>query len=489
MKKKFLLVLTCCALAASMVLTACNNGTSGSSTPASSTAESSTAANTASSEEPTASEAPQSDAETGTLTLWTWKVAMTPGFREAGEKFKEISGFDVEVEAFTPDDTYRQKVIAAANSGDLPDLIHWWATRGYGFENALVNMNDRVDDSYKAKFNPTAFDESIVRQSDVETWAGDAEKGDVIKALQVGDLYQIPLDVGGFFTIYANNEILSQVGLDNKVPENFDQFVEYAKQVSDETDKGGFVFAGGLPDVYYNWMGRAIEATYLGVEGSVDLINRRAKMSDNIEPLKAFERLCQSGAILDGSIAMDIDAGDMAFASGDAAYLLGGTFTYGQLSAMGMDVDNVFSFVVPMIEGSKVTEPFEVTPFTLTAMMIPQNSQHQDAAFEYINYITQDPTGTTTFANGAYILPAGLLDDSTITMLSPALQDMYGSLSTTVNVTSQVDNWPEGPRRGDHKEYELLYADMQAMMIGDMTAEQAAANFDANAEAQAAAGQ
>jgi multiple sugar transport system substrate-binding protein len=428
-------------------------------------------------------------AEGGTLSLWTWKVAMQPGFREAGELYAAKSGFNVEVEAFTPDDTYRQKVIAAANSGDLPDVIHWWATRGYGFENALVNMTSRVDDAYKAKFNPAAFDESIVRPADVENWANNAEVDNVRKGLKAGDIYQIPLDVGGFFTIYANNEILAQVGLEDKVPENFDQFVEYAKKVADETDKGGFVFAGGLPDVYYNWMGRAIEATYLGAEGSVDIINRRAKMSDNIEPLKAFERLCQSGAILDGSVAMDIDAGDMAFAAGEAAYLLGGTFTFGQLSAMGMDVNNVFSFLTPMISGSKVTEPFELTPFPLTAMMVSNTSQHQEAAMGYIDYIVSDPEGAATFANGAYCLPAYLLDSATISKLSPALQSMYNGLSTKINITSVVDNWPEGLKRTDNKEYELLYADMQQMMMGALTAEQAAANFDANAAAQAAAGQ
>jgi multiple sugar transport system substrate-binding protein len=395
----------------------------------------------------------------------------------------------VEVEAFTPDDTYRQKAIAAANSGDLPDVIHWWATKGYGFENALVNLTDVVDDAYKAKFNPVAFNESIVTETDVANWAADPMKDDVTKSLKAGDLYQIPLDVGGFFTIFANNEILSQVGLEGQVPANFDQFVEYAKKVADETDFGGFVFEGGLPDVYYNWMGRAVEAMYYGPETSVDIINRRATMSDNPAQLQAFERLATSGAILEGAVAMDIDQGDQAFASGQEAYLLGGSFTYGQLSAMGMDVSQVSSFLVPMIEGSAVTDPFVLTPFTLTALMIPQSSANQEVAMDYIKFVTEDPVGVTTFANGAYVLPAGLLDDATIAMLSPALQDMYNGLSTEVNITTVVDDWEGSKKRGDLKEYELLYADMQSIMMGEMTAEQAAANFDANAAAQAAAGQ
>jgi len=295
------------------------------------------------------------ESEGGTLSLWTWKIAMSPGFREAGELFAETSGYNVEVEAFSPDDTYRQRVIAAANSGDLPDIIHWWATRGVGFENVLVNMNDRANDpEYLARFSATAFNQSIVRADDVVNWANDPDQNDVVRGLQEGDLHQIPLDMGGFFTIYANNDILAQVGLENQVPADFDEFIEFASRVGNETNYGGFIWAAGLPDVYYNWMGRAVSNTFLGPEVSVDIINRRAQLSDptNILPLRKFEELATSGAFMEGIVAMDIDAGDMAFANGMAAYLLGGTFTYGQLTEMGMDVSNVFSFVVPMMADS-----------------------------------------------------------------------------------------------------------------------------------------
>lgn len=423
------------------------------------------------------------------LTLWTWKIAMTPGFQAAADAFEAKTGYKITIEAFTPDDTYKQKVLAAANSGDLPDLIHWWATREMRFENVLVNFTDVANADYQAQFGATAFSNSVVRELDVNNWANDAEKSDVVKNLKAGDIHQIPIDVGGFFTIYANNEILKEVGLENQAPASFEQFIEFAAKVADETDYGGFVFAGGLADVYYNWMGRAVEATFLGEETSAGLINRRAKMSDenNIKPLKAYEALCQSGAVLDGSIAMSIDDGDMAFAAGQAAYLLGGTFTYGQLNAMGMDVSNVFSFVVPMMEGSAVERPFSINPFPLTSMAIPQSSPNQEAAWDFIQFISLDPEGVALFANGAYIIPAAKLDDAGIAMLDPAIRDMYNSLSDELSVVTVVDNWPDSI--GRKLEWEELYKDMQKILTGELTAEQAAANFDNTAAAQQAAGQ
>ncbi|GHV02927.1 hypothetical protein FACS189485_04730 [Spirochaetia bacterium] len=422
------------------------------------------------------------------LSLWTWKVAMTPGFIAAGELFEQKTGYKLEVEAYTPDDTYRQKVLAAANSGDLPDLIHWWATRGVNFENVLTEFTTKADQSFRDKFSSTAFSNSVVRESDVRNWAGDPERSDVVKALKVGQLYQIPIDVGGFFTIFANNEILRQVGLENKTPADYEEFIQFAAKVARDTEYGGFVFAGGLPDVYYNWMGRAIEAQYLGTDVSVALWNNKAKMSDpkNIQPLKAFEALCRAGAVMDGIAAMNIDQGDAAFAAGQAAFLLGGTFTYGQLSAMGMDMNNVFSFVIPMMKGSAITKPYGINPFPLTAIAVPQTSKNQDAAWDFINFIALDPEGVPAFANGAYIIPAGKLDSAAISRLSPAIQDMYTSLVDDPSVTTIVDNDPNNiGRRLPHEE---LYKDMQRILIGEMTAEQAAANYDANIAAQWAAG-
>ncbi len=420
------------------------------------------------------------------LTLWTWKIAMAPGFEAAGRLFEEATGNRVTVEAFSPDETYRQRVIAAANSGDLPDVINWWAARGLGFENTLVNLNDRVTDDFRARFGATAFNNSIVRDRDVRNWASDPQTSSVVLGLQAGDIHQIPLDVGGFFTIYANNDILREVGLEDTVPESFEQFVEFAAAAARGTNRAGFVFAGGLSDVYYNWMGRAVEASYLGVETSVGLINRQEKMSDpeNIKPLLAFEEMVKADVLLRGSIAMNIDEADQAFAAGQAAYLLGGSFTFGQLSAMGMDVSNVSSFAVPLLEGSR-HDQFLRNSFTLTALAISASSPNQDAAWALVEFLTADPVGAVALANDAYILPAANLGGHT-NQLIPVLQNMYDGFSDEPNVVTLVDNHPDSI--GRRAEWGELYNDMQRIITGDLTAREVAARFDANAAAEAAGG-
>jgi multiple sugar transport system substrate-binding protein len=428
-------------------------------------------------------------AEEGPLTVWTWKVAMVPAFEAAGEIFTERTGIPVEVQAFSPDDTYRQRVIAAANSGDLPDVIHWWGERGSGFENVLVNMNDFANDpAFMAQFSATAFDQSIVRASDVENWANDPETSEVVLALNEGDLYQIPLDMGGFFTIFGNNAILSEIGLEDTVPEDIFEFIDFAERASNETDYAGFIWAAGLPDVYYNWMGRAIEQMFLGPEVAQGIIDREELMSDphNIQPLLVFEEMVNRGIFLDGIVTMDIDAGDMAFGAGLAAYLLGGTFTFGQLDAMGMNLDDIFTFVVPVMPGGAVPGDFHINGFTLTGLSISQTSPRQEAAMDFIQLITLDPDAIVAFYNAALLLPVANLDAATIERLDPAVRDMYNSLSDEPNVTTIVENMPGRDRGG--VVYDEFYTDFQRMITGELTAQQVAENFDANQAAQEAAG-
>ena len=428
--------------------------------------------------------------EGNTLTVWTWKVAMVPAFEAAGEIFYERYGIRVEAVAASPDDVHRQRVIAAANSGDLPDVVHWWAARGKGFENALVNMRARGEDAaFMDGFSAVAFNNSIVRDRDVEGWADNPETCEVVRSLEEGDLFQIPIDMGGFFTIYGNNRILSQVGLENRVPTYLCEFIDFAETVSNETDYGGFIWAAGLSDVYYNWMGQAVESMFLGPEVSAGLIMREELMSDprNIQPLKMFEEMATRGIFLDGIITMDIDEGDMAFAAGLGAYLLGGTFTYGQLRAMGMDMDDVFSFVVPVMRDSVIPGSFHINGFPLTGLSIAQNSTMQDAAMRFIELVALDPDGIVAFYNAAYLLPVARLDAATAERLDVSIRTMFNSLSDEPNSATQVWYVP-GRTAGRRLEWNELYSDMQRIVTGEITAEEAAANFDANAAAQEAAG-
>ncbi|MDR0642731.1 MAG: hypothetical protein LBG07_09760, partial [Treponema sp.] len=97
-----------------------------------------------------------------------------------------------------------------------------------------------------------------------------------------------------------------------------------------------------------------------------------------------------------------------------------------------------------------------------------------------------DPDGIAALCNAAYLIPSGKLDSTALSKLSPAILSMYNSLVNEKSVTTIVDDWPDSVgRRLAHEE---LYKDMQRILIGEISAEQAAANYDKNIAAQWASG-
>jgi multiple sugar transport system substrate-binding protein len=412
-----------------------------------------------------------------TLKLWTWKVAYTPGFEAAAKLFEQKTGAKIEIETFTPDDTYRQKFQAAANANNLPDIVNWWAGAGQSIENSLVELSGVVGQDVLSKYYSTAMDPIKVTQQQVDQWQSDKDATTVQKSLKAGEFYGLPLDIGGFFTFYGNKKLIEQAGLKAEAPKTWEDFVSMMETIKEKTGVPGLVFGGKLPDLWENWAGSALSIMYNGPQGYIDLLERKASMSDpnNLKVVNALGTLAQKDLLMPGILSTDIDGADQAFASGKAAFDLGGSFTMSTLLAMGMSADDFIAFPVPPLEGSKI-DHWSTDPFTLTMMSVNKNSKNRDLALQFIQFLTTDPDAVVAFANGAYTVPALNLGDKA-QELSPNLKAIVNSFSTEPGPYSQASP-AINAYRGKNKEWEVYFQSAQAMMEKKMTAEQAAKSFD-----------
>jgi ABC-type glycerol-3-phosphate transport system substrate-binding protein len=420
------------------------------------------------------------------LTLWTWKVAFVPGFQQAAAAYEAKTGTKVIVQAYTPDASYQTKCLAAANAGNLPDVVMYWAYTGMGFENALLNLKDRVTPAVKALYQDGTVDPLIVTDAQVAAWASNDKATNVVKALKTGDIYGLPADVGTFYTIYANKTMLATAGVPTTAPADWDAFVTEMQTVKTKTGNG-IVISGGSPDLYYGWCGSALLSGLLGESKYSDFLNRNIKMSDPqcASAINAWGTLVADKLIMPGSITLNIDQGDQAFAQGKAAFDLGGTFTLSSLQAMGMDTSTVASFAVPMIAGGAYTS-WNFNTFDLCQAYISKTSKNVDAAFDFAKYLTSDPEGSVAYANGAFDLPAAKLTSSQAGKLLPALHSMFNSISATQNPLTKVAS--VSTTAMGHAEWSQFYKDCQAVEAGSMPMATAIANFDKNAAAEKAAG-
>lgn len=421
------------------------------------------------------------------LTMWHWKVAFDPGFKAVADAFKAKTGITVETQAFTPDDAYRQKLTGAASAGDMPDLYAYWAGPLEGaYDGKAMEMGPELDKdpTWKAGFLPSALQGVTVSQANLDTWATDEKASDWKKQRQVGQIYGVPLDVGAFYTIYGNAKLLKQAGLEAKAPATIEEWVDTMNKVKDATKTPGLVFSAKTFTLYENWFMNFVDYMKNGEESFTNFMNHDEKLSDpkHMQAIQFIEDLAKSGNILPGSVSLDIDPADQAFAQGKATYDIGGTFTYASLVAMGMKPEDIISFRVPAYAGSKVPDA-KVTPFPLVQMEVTQGGPHQKEALEFVKFLTSEE-GQILYANGAFDLPAVKISDTG--KLSGSLQAMTNSLSSESNWWSE--NAAISGKVGQ-PEWQTFHADMQKVILGDMTAQAAAADFDKAAAAEKAKAQ
>ncbi|OXL86105.1 hypothetical protein BCV73_25755 [Paenibacillus sp. SSG-1] len=411
------------------------------------------------------------------LTMWTWKVAYTPGIEAAAKLYEEKTGVKVDVETFTPDDTYRQKFQAAANSKNLPDVVNWWATAGDSIEGSVLELSGEVGDDVLSKYYGTAMDPIKVTQSQVDSWQKDKNATTVQKSLKAGQFYGLPLDIGGFFTFYGNKQLIEKAGLTAEAPKTWEEFVTMMETIKSKTGTPGLVFGAKTSDLWENWAGSALAIMYGGPQSYIDLLERKAKMSDpeHLPVVQAVKTLADKDLLMPGILSTDIDGADQAFAAGKAAFDLGGSFTMSTLLAMGMKPEDIVTFPVPPIDGSKITS-WTTDPFTLTMLSVNKDSKNKDAALDFIKYMTTDPDAAVAFANAAYTVPALNLGDRAKD-LDPNLKAIVDSFATEPGPYSEAQP-AISAYRGKNKEWEVYAQSIQSMIEKKMTAEQAAKKFD-----------
>ncbi|MDF2669970.1 MAG: hypothetical protein K0R67_2276 [Paenibacillus sp.] len=434
----------------------------------------------------TASSSPKSEATTAPksdvkLTMWHWKIAFDPGFKAVADAFKKKTGITVETTATTPDEAYFQKLTASAAAGNLPDIWAYHASPlGGAYDGKAVEWSAELgkDAAWKSGFLPAALTGVTVSQANVEAYAKSEKSSNWIKAAKAGQTYGLPLDVGAFYMVYGNKKLVKSAGLDAKAPKTMEEWLTMMNTVKQKTGTPGLVFSAKAAGVYSSWFVNFVDYMKNGPESFTKFMKRDELLSDpkHIWSLKIIDDMAKKGLILPGSVTLDIDAADQAFAQGKAAFSIGGTFTYATLKALGMNPDDIFSFRVPAYEGSVVANA-TVTPFPLVQIVANNDSPHKKEAIEFVKFLTSEE-GQVLYANNAFDLPAVKIKDTS--KLNDSLKAMAESLS------SESNWWSENPTIGQEvykDDWKVFHNNMVKVMLGEMTVEDAAKDYDKAAEA------
>lgn len=370
------------------------------------------------------------ETDDNTLTIWTWKQSQVAALEAVGEAWGAENDMTVEVSVYTPDDTYSTRIQSAAQSGGLPDILSLhsqgedWQLAQAGI---IDDLSDHFDSAWQDSFLPGVIAGMNLSAEQIENSGDDPTT--TLKDLEAGHFYSIPYLAGTPGVVFARTSMLEAAGIDTSAPpQTWQEWVAAMETtVAADPTNGGLVTGLQVPETGYFWLYRPMAYAYLGADA---FYGRQGESQDpawnspeSIATLELYDELTDLWS--PGVLALGIDQADQAFAAGQAAWDVGGTFTLSSLTTFGLDADDIMVFPVPAAEGGAVdTVSYQASP--LIGASITSQSTHKEEALSFIEYLTSD-AGAALFARTALDLPATAI--STEELTDPLLQQLVGLIA------------------------------------------------------------
>jgi multiple sugar transport system substrate-binding protein len=368
-----------------------------------------------------------------TLEMWTFKQTHVKPLEAAAASFKQQTGITVKVTAYTPDDAFKSKIMSAAATKNLADVMEVHAAGEdfvLGGAGILADLKDNVNDAWKARFLKGTADAGLVSedryQRSTKPKAADA-------GIKQGQLFSIPFTTGAFGIVYANKAKLTAAGLDPaKPPTTWAEFLSWLKATTaKDPQAGGLTLGLKVSSTGFNWTFQPLAYAYLGKEKYQALFGKDAAKAfgsaDGEKVLALYDQLTPYWT--PGTQTLGIDDADRAFAQGKSAFNIGGTFTLAAIQQEGtMKASDLIAFSLPAAEGGSVSE-LKLAPLALTGLSMSAQTKQPEAVIKWMDYLTTvDQAGA--FAKASLDLPGADLGDKAAELLGPELASLQKTFGT-----------------------------------------------------------
>ncbi len=202
-----------------------------------------------------------------------------------------------------------------------------------------------------------------------------------------GELLGMPYGSGLYFTVFSNDKMLKEAGLDPaSPPKTWEEMLANGKIVKEKTGKNAFWMAN-LEGYVGAWAVGALLGGELGEQASTDMYVGKVPVND-----PAMVKVYQAWSDIGASGLTNPDAGSVSngestagFVQGKGAYYLVGSWENGNMDKeFGKDIT---SFYIPMLAGAKY--PTAVAGGPSVALSITNYAKNPDAAKEFLRYLSQ----------------------------------------------------------------------------------------------------
>jgi ABC-type glycerol-3-phosphate transport system substrate-binding protein len=340
------------------------------------------------------------------IVFWHYLNDRDALLKEMAADFETETGIKVNVQLFGGDG-FKQKIIASAQTGSLPDLMTY--SGGAGDLAQLVGTKDVMELGSELSDVFAKFPETIVKTYSFAE--GNAQN--------VNDLgtYAVPMDANNMQYIY-NKDLFAKAGI-TEAPQTWEQFIE----AIDKLKAAGITpLATGMGSWVIEPIAHPLEFAYLGEENLLKVKQGEQPLVDSgyIKVLERFEELYKHGAFAEGIATMDLPAAEQMFVNNQVAMIFDGSWAIGVFNQMNPEFKNydVFLPTKPADAQFDVKIPGGIG----VPLVVSSKTKHKEETLQFIEFLIAKEQ-QQKYAEESFNLPSNLEAAASEDEMSSALRN------------------------------------------------------------------
>ena len=387
------------------------------------------------------------------VVIWHWMTDRDAAFQELAKKYAEKTGVKVNFELYAPSDAYSQKVRAACQGQNLPDIF---GVLGEKRDFALfVKAGHILDLTPYMEENNSFWKNSFFNKA---LAVNEFSEGDSY-GVKSG-IYGVPIDIMTIQMLY-DKDLFKALGLNpDQPPLNFTDFINIGKK-SQEAGLQGLVSGWGelwMIDCFannyaFNLMGK--DKVMATIKGEVPYTD-----PDWVKVLSLFQQMRDAGILAQGIVAMVNKTAEQLFANEKAVFAFNGSWCVNVYQ--GMNPNLKYSVFLPPKASDNF--PMAIWGGAGSSFMVNAHSKNNEQAVKFLRWLTDSN-------QQAY------LSESTDNL--PANKKIVGRIPETLRKFASEMDYATHPDLWGISEFpvvvEALDKGIQSIILGEKTPEIVAA--------------
>lgn len=387
-----------------------------------------------------------------TITVWHWMTDREPAFQELAKRYQAMRGVKVNFELYAPSDAYTQKVRAAAQGVNLPDIFGILGEKrdfaSFIKAGHILDLTPYMDEGM-GQWKNQFFNKAL---------AVNEFPKDNIYSVPAG-IYGVPIDIMTIEMLY-NQDLFKELGLNpHKPPLTFQEFIDIGKKLKAKNLQG---LVSGWAELWmidclannyaFNIMGR--DKVLATIKGEVPYTD-----PDWLKVLTLFKEMRDSSVLAAGIVTMVNKTAEQLFANNKAVFAFNGSWCVNVYK--GMNPHLSYAAMLPPKASDKY--PLSIWGGAGSSFMVNARSKNKQEAVKFLQWLT-DRDQQTFLAQDTNNLPA---NKECLGKIPPILAQFADDMELTTHPnTWGVSEFPAV--------IEALDKGLQSIVIGEKTPEQVA---------------